>query len=542
MQKILSLLYITIGTSAFVFAQNTAVLWGTFDQGFARTASSGTMVTSIAGQTFAGSNQSPGFWHDAGFLADTLLRGIPQQVPVYSFQKTFGYGGGWDQGFSVIQTRDSGYVLGGWTTSFGGGRMYIVKTDHRGVQSWSKAYETPSYDQCLGLDQTTDGGLILAGFRTIPYETTTDLFYVRTNGSGDTIWTRKLGESSNSQGTSVRQTPDGGFIIGGFKKRPVYGDYDYYLVKVKGNGDTSWTRTFDVAADNGTSVEPTSDGGYILTGYTQAPYITQIVLIKTDSLGTLTWIKGIGPNNNQARAYAVRQTIDGGYIIAGSYGQDLTAYSAYLYKADNAGNLVWQRWFRNTDSWTGYDIRQVRDGGYILTGAAHNPTLLISDAFLLKTDINGDSLWTTFYGGSGDDVGHSVRQTYDGGYVIGGFTNSYGVGLYDMYLVKGDPHGTVTAIGGFPSSPIPEQFQLYQNYPNPFNPSTTITYDLPTTSRVGLKLYTILGQEVRTMVDEVQSPGHHSVHLDARNLASGVYFYRLQAGEYVASNKMLVLK
>lgn len=547
MKIIVFIITLSTLTSAQAPAQNTAVLWGAFDQGFAVPASSRTSVKSVAGQAFIGFTQSASTRHDAGFLADTLLRGSLQVVPVYSFQQTFGYSGGYDQAYSVIQTRDSGYVLAGWTASFGSGRMYVVKANPRGVQVWNKVYPTPSYEQCLGIDETSDGGLILVGYQSIPFTSITDLFYVRTNSQGDTLWTRKIGNASGSQGTSVQQTPDGGFIILGFKPRPTFLDNDFYLLKTNANGDTLWAKTFNNGQDIGTSVVRTSDGSYVFVGYSQGGF-SYITFIKTDSLGVQQWMRTIGPtSNNAARAYAVRQTIDGGYIIAGSDGPNDFASSAYLYKADADGNLVWQKRFRNALSWTAFDVRQTLDGGYILTGQIYNPGPQVSDVFLLKTNINGDSLWTKAFGGASDDVGRSVRQTFDGGFVIGGYTNSYGTGLYDMYLIKGDAQGVVTAVGGHEAQSLPEGFQLLQNYPNPFNPITTIRFGLALRGHVELNIYNILGQKVRTMLNDEMERGEHVVQWDskndaARSVASGVYFYRLTIGEFVQTRKMLLLK
>jgi hypothetical protein len=186
-------------------------------------------------------------------------------------------------------------------------------------------------------------------------------------------------------------------------------------------------------------------------------------------------------------------------------------------------------------------VTQTFDGGYIVTGRT-GPDLNVQDAFLLKTNANGDSVWAKIFGGGGLDAGRSIVQTDDGGYAFAGETNSTGAGNFDMWLVKGDEYGNITSLGNMITSVIPASFALFQNYPNPFNPSTTITYDLPAASRVGLKLFNILGQEVRTLVEEVQPPGHYSVILDARNLASGVYFYRLDAASFVATKKLLFLK
>jgi hypothetical protein len=422
--------------------------------------------------------------------------------------------------------------------------MYVVKTDLRGAPVWTRAYETPSYDQCLSLEECPDGGLLLVGYRAIPFTSITDLFIVRTDAAGDTLWTRRIGNGSSTQGNSVRSTVDGSFVIAGTKPRPVYLDNDFYMVKISAGGDSLWTKTFHSGNDVCTSIDRTSDGGYLLTGWSQIPYSTYIVLIKTDSVGNAIWIKGVDAATNYvSRGYGVRESFGGGYAIAGSDGPDLNSTSAYLCRTDTSGIVLWQKRFRGGGfAWTARDVRQTRDGGYILTGTVYDQAVQRSDAFLLKTSINGDSLWCMTYGGAGDDAGISVRQTFDGGFIAGGYTSSGSTGLSDMYLIKGDDLGTVTSISAPPAVQSPEQLRLYQNYPNPFNPSTTISYDLPAAVHVELKLYSILGQEVRTLVDEVQTAGSHAVRLDATTLASGVYLCRIVAGSLMSTRKLLLVR
>jgi hypothetical protein len=104
------------------------------------------------------------------------------------------------------------------------------------------------------------------------------------------------------------------------------------------------------------------------------------------------------------------------------------------------------------------------------------------------------------------------------------------------------PLSQITTSAPMASSPMPPDFQLLNNYPNPFNPSTTIRYALPTRAHVTLTVFNTLGQQVATLVSEVQEAGYHDVRFDASGLASGVYLYRLQAGEYVATKRLVLVR
>lgn len=545
MKKILSLLCISIGTSAFVFAQNTAVLWGAFDQGFAIPTSSRTMVKSAAGQAFIGFTQSTGTWHEAGFLADTLLRGSrAPSGPMVSFQRTYG-GGAFDDGYSLVQTPDKGFVVAGSARSFQPLlEAYLVKTSENGVVQWQRTFHYGDRQAALkNVIRTSDGGYAAAGSLLGNGTLFSAPYLARFNASGDTLWTRMYGGSTSASQSDVangiQQTSDGGYILVGSSSQKIS------IIKTNAAGDTLWTKQLtlltDLAGSAATSVQLVSDGGYIVVGWAQAPFIRNIQLIKLDANGATQWVKSFGGLNEFSFSGTVQQTIDGGYIISGDYAPQGGGTQAYLIKTDQNGVSTWTRRYFSPGNNIAPALTQTFDGGYIVAGVT-GPNPNVQDAFLLKTNANGDSVWAKIFGGGGEDVARSVVQSEDGGYAFAGWTNSSGAGNFDMWLVKGDGNGNITNVGNMITSGIPTSFILFQNFPNPFNPSTTITYDLPAITRVGLRLYNILGQEVRTLVDEVQSPGHHSVLLDARNLASGVYFYRLDATSFVATKKLLLLK
>ena len=254
-----------------------------------------------------------------------------------------------------------------------------------------------------------------------------------------TGWEKTYGGSSADVGYSIQQTTDGGYIIAGTTWSYGAGIYNVYLVKTDTNGNESWSQTFGGSSyDGGYSVQQTTDGGYIITGYTDS-YSTgyiDVYLIKTDANGNESWYNTFGGSDND-EGKSVQQTSDGGYIIAGytdSYGAGYT--DVYLIKTDANGNESWYKTFGGSDFDTGCSVQQTSDGGYIITGYTQSYGAGSGNVYLIKTDPNGNELWNRTFGGSAYDTGHSVQQTSDGGYIIAGSTPSYGAGNNDVYLIK----------------------------------------------------------------------------------------------------------
>ncbi len=237
--------------------------------------------------------------------------------------------------------------------------------------------------------------------------------------AGALTWERIYGNVYCDAGQNVRQTSDSGYVVCGYTYK---GDTSYvYLIKLNAIGDTEWTRKYGKSGwlfNYGFSVRQTSDGGYIICGS---------CVIKVDANGDTEWTRPYG-------GYDVEQTFDGGYIICG--------YNVFLVKLDAKGDTEWTRAYGDGDALPDYgtSIRQTSDSGYIVCGTYDFKWDSCGDVFLLKINANGDTEWTRTYGGSGTDCGNCVHQTSDGGYIICGYTGSYGAGG-DIYLLKVNANG-----------------------------------------------------------------------------------------------------
>jgi len=355
-----------------------------------------------------------------------------------SWSRTFG-GSENDLAYSVQQTSDGGYILLGTTESHGAGDydFWLIKTDAQGNWQWAKTFGGSEDDWGYSVQQTSDGGYILLGGSYGAGDG--DFWLIKTDAQGNKQWERTFGGSDIDWGWSVQQTSDGGYILLGYTESYGTGGLDFWLIKTDAQGNKQWDRAFGGSDDDeGLSVRQTTDGGYILLGHTYSYGAgkADVWLIKTDAYGDKEWAKTFG-GSEADWGTSVQQTADGGYILLG----DTYSYGAgdgdfWLIKTDSQGNEQWDRTFGGSSRDKGWSVKQTEDGGYILLGYTYSYGAGGGDVWLVKTDAQGNKEWDRAFGGSGWDFGLSVQQTEDGGYILLGGTASYGAGGLDFWLIK----------------------------------------------------------------------------------------------------------
>ncbi len=311
------------------------------------------------------------------------------------WQKTFG-GSGDEICHSALETTDGGYIIVGYTSSFGAGSddVYLVKTDSGGSLLWQKSFGGAGFDGGYAVHQTTDGGYIIAGVSTSFSVDLTDAYLVKTDSTGNLVWQKTFGGplSDGAYAVSVLQTTGGDYVFSGYTGSSSPGIMDAYLVMTDANGNLVWQQTWGAPPGAAAySVEQTSDGGYIVGG-TSGAVSTSPYLAKTDAEGEVVWQKTYGGSGNSL-GYSAAQTMDGGYILAG-YTQSgvLPGGAIDLVKTDSDGNLTWQKTYASTaNNYEVYSVRQTFDGGYVLAGNSVSRTTAGFDIYLGKTDTNGNA-------------------------------------------------------------------------------------------------------------------------------------------------------
>lgn len=265
-----------------------------------------------------------------------------------------------------------------------------------------------------------------------------------------------IGGQTWSWGNSVIQTTDGGYAIAGMTSLGM-GNTDMYVEKLDGNGFLIWSRTIGgTNQEDCRSIIQTQDGGYAIAGTTGIGNADDFYIVKLDGAGTLQWTKTVG-GTGEDRAYSIIQTSDGSHIIVGIY-DNVTNYAPwgdiYAVKLDGSGNLLWTKTLGGNYHDLGFSVKQTNDGGFVIAGGSKSyGASADEDVYIIKLDSNWTLQWTKTIGDMTYwyDEGRSVIQTADGGYAITGITCAYGAGNCDVYAIKLDSIGSIQwkrSIGG----------------------------------------------------------------------------------------------
>lgn len=309
--------------------------------------------------------------------------------------------------------------------------------------AFEKTFGGPLSDHGYSVIQSTDGSFLITGL----YIDTSDLrqeniFLIKTDINGNMIWEQTYGGSlKNDYGYSVIEASNGGYMIAGATRTYGAGDADFYLIKTDINGNLIWDSTYGGStSESGKSIIETTDGGFVITGlkYASGTRDWNIYVIKTDNNGNLVWEKTFGGYLSEI-GYSIIKTTDETYVITGltnSIGAGST--DVYLLQIDISGNLIWERTFGGSLIDIGYSVIQSSDEGFMITGKTNSSGAGDDDIYLIKTDDGGNLVWEKTYGGSLKDRGLSLIETTQGSYVIAGETRSFGSGSEDIYFIKID--------------------------------------------------------------------------------------------------------
>jgi len=562
-------------------------------------------------------------------LVGAFLAGACFAQPDIVWQKSLGGSDG-DWARFIQQTSDGGFIVAGYSKSndgdvsgnHGGVDYWVVKVNSAGDIVWQKFLGGSSDDYANSVQQTADSGFIVAGYSksndgdVSGHHGSTDYYdywVVKLDSSGDIEWQKSLGGSDWDWAYSIDQTADGGFIVAGYSKSNDgdvsgnHGSYDYWVVKLNSAGDIEWQKSLGgSSSDWAHSIQQTSDGGFIVAGYSKSndgdvsghhgsthpdSLTYDYWVVKLNSAGDIVWQKSLGGSSSDL-THSIQQTSDGGFIVAGysksndgdvsghhgSTHPDSLTYDYWVVKLDSVGEIVWQKSLGGSDWDWAFSIDQTADGGFIVAGSSKSndgdvsghhgsthPDSLTYDYWVVKLNSVGEIVWQKSLGGSDEDHARSIQQTADGGFIVVGFSESNDGDVsgnhgsthpdsltYDYWVVKLSPDDGIAEGRG------ERPFALAIGaYPNPFNSSVAIAAP----AGAEMEIYDVNGRMIYAPSPSVPLPkgeggqvllppgeGGSESRMRAfiwqpdESVTSGVYLVRATAGEKSITKRIVYLK
>lgn len=458
-----------------------------------------------------------------------------------TFQRDYGLETVSDYGNAVLHIPDGGYCATGTQdfpdSSFAGDGI-LLRINEIGDTVWRRTYAFPG---TFGLGfkdliATVDGGFVVTGYIDSGWVGTISglsMFIGKVDALGEMLWSHSIGGNDAQTGYQIEETTDGGFIVAGYNAvTGMVNEGAYYLVRTNNVGDTLWTKTYDHLEHNlAYALAPMPDEGWVLVGTTQPSSTTLFHVIRTDQNGDTLWTRTLNElGSGQARDV---ETLPNGHIMITGWNTVSTGYARpVLIELDENGNLLWYRDYEQVAGggiadWTKSLCKTTT--GYALFGLDSN-----YDFSLINVDYEGDTLWTRRFAIGDGDYGYSVEQTSDGGFIMCGITY---LGSIQIVLVKTDASGNVvTSTHDLALDPS----VTATLFPNPVAGTSTFEYTTTGSGIYTLVLHDGRGRVVKVLFsNQAQAPGQHDLPIDLSGLASGAYTLVLSNGQRAVSVKAI---
>ena len=432
---------------------------------------------------------------------------------------------------------------------------------------WQKSLGGTDDEEATCIQQTSDGGYIIAGYSasnngdvTLNHNFSDDFWIVKLSSIGVIEWQKSLGGSNPEFATSIEQTTDGGYIVAGYSYSndgDVTGHHgttsyaDYWIVKLTSAGTITWQKSLGGDEwDKASSIQQTSDGGYIVAGdsfstngnVTGNHGLTDYWIVKLTSTGTIVWQKSFGGLYGEY-ARSIQQTADGGYIVSGS-GDSLDGdvignhglSDYWIVKISSTGLLEWQKSLGGSKYDICYSIQQTNDGGYIVAGDSASTNGDVTgnngnnDYWIVKLTSTGSIAWQKSLGGSSYDLGRSIKQTTDGGYIVAGYSYSNdgdvtgNHGLIDYWIVK---LSSFLGVNSFINN------STLTLFPNPANDDISVKLDYFTPSQE-ITITDVLGKTIYN-----QKLEGLTTTINTSSYEKGIYLFNLINGTEIITKKFI---
>jgi hypothetical protein len=507
------------------------------------------------------------------------------------WQNTIG-GISFDELTTSAMTADSGYIIGGYSLSnisgdksencIGLHDYWVVKLSSNDTIQWQNTIGGDNHDFLQSIQQTTDGGYILggesfsdaSGDKTESSNGLYDYWVIKLDYAGNIQWQNSIGGNDYDELQSISQTFDGGFILAGTSASNISGDKteinygsDYWIIKLDAFGGIQWQNTIMAFQDDyATSIQQTTDGGYIVGGHSNSNISVDKTenskggldfwFLKLNAQGVIQWQKTLGGSGDDY-VTTIRQTSDGGYIIGGTSNSNISgdkienskgSFDYWILKVDTSGGIEWQNTIGGINNDYLNSLLSTSDGGYFLGG--HSESNISGDKtenskggfdyWLVKIDSLGNIQWQKTIGGSNDDVLNSIQQTIDGNSILAGISSS-GIsgdktensqGQSDYWVVK---MGTLTQVSELYTV---NKMNITVN-PNPTNGNFNATFFSSQSEATKITILNVFGQNVYEN-KIFSSIGINSITIVKNELTSGIYLISVETGDQLLTTKFYV--
>jgi len=432
-------------------------------------------------------------------------------------------------GNCVQQTTDGGFIISGKIGDYFSDGV-LIKVNELGNLEWIKNYGGTSNDIFSSIKLCTNNQLIISGETASFGLGWSNGWILKINLNGDTLWTKTYGGEKGNNFKDIVINPDGGFTLIGSTNSFGFGESDFWVIRIDSTGGIIWERTFGgEKSDYGISIQRTFDDGFILCGNTNnlyESYYVDILVIKINNSGEIIWQYQVNGSGFDA-CNSIIQCQDGSYAVVGHTEEFVGEYSdLWIIKIDSLGNYLWDRKYGGDYTDYGESIQETYDSGFVATGTYNNKL------WIIKTDSIGNLIWEKIYDNAEHGKDIQILSNYE--YIL--LANELD-GIVLFYLSDTNSINSIMNNVG-----LIESYSLEQNYPNPFNPTTTIPFQLPKSSFVKLTIYDITGRLIKNLINEYKNAGYYSVNWDTDNVVSGIYFYKIDAGEFTSIKRCLVIK
>jgi hypothetical protein len=520
------------------------------------------------------------------------------QAPRLQAENSFG-GSDVDHAFDIHEISDAGFIMAGHTESNDGNvngnhgngtfDFWVVKLGKRGNIQWQKALGGRLDETAFSVQQTSDGGYIVAGQanssdgQVVGHHGDLDFWIVKLDIAGNIVWSRSLGGTKSDFATCIKQTTDGGYVVcGGSYSND--GDVsahhgsllaaDYWIVKLDATGNKQWQKSYGGSrGDIAMSIVQSTDGGYVVAGNTTSndgnvtglrdSIYGDYWIIKLDRQGNLRWQKTYG-GSDYDEATSIQKTQEGGYItcgwsrspnngnVTGNHGD----YDFWIVKLDSTGNLKWQKSLGGSAADIAYSIEQTTDNGYIVAGGTNSTDGDVSglhgtegkdDFWVVKLDARGSLQWQKTLGGSEFEEGRSVDQTKDGGYIVAGFSGwdhpdngdvTGNHGNYDCWVAKlASPFVAAASEGWMSSVSASQDLFGYVISPDPAHDHLNVILN---NEQKNVVINVFNGSGKIVIQKEVAGASKRiTVRIDISKLSPGVYYLQVPGTKNANSKKFI---